>query len=67
MDVGKDSPDLCSEKCPLSFQDANQLMNLKVEEVSNAQEEEVPVPITWPTIEAEHEVSFVCLATAEQM
>jgi hypothetical protein len=32
-------------------------MNVKVEEVSNDQEEEVPVPITWQTIKAEHEVS----------
>jgi hypothetical protein len=35
-------------------------MNVKVEEVSNVLEEEVPVPITWPTIKAEHEVSL-CL------
>jgi hypothetical protein len=32
---------------------------VKVEEVSNVQEEEVPVPITWPTIKTEHEVSCV--------
>jgi hypothetical protein len=57
MDVEKDSPDFCSEICPLSPQDACQLMNVKVEEVSNVQEEEFPVPITWQTIKAEHEVS----------
>jgi hypothetical protein len=59
-DVVKDLPGLCNGKCPSSSEDANQPMSFKVEEVSNVQEEETPVPITWPTIKAEHEVSL-CL------
>jgi hypothetical protein len=34
-------------------------MNVKVEEVWTVQEEEVRMPITWQTIKAEHEVSFM--------
>lgn len=52
-------PGVCSEKCPLSSQDAAQLMNVKVEEVSHVQEEKFPVPIAWQEMKTEHEVSFV--------
>jgi hypothetical protein len=58
MDARKDLPGLSSEICLLSSRDAKQLMSVKVEEVSNEQEEEVPVPITWQTMKVEHEVSF---------
>ncbi|XP_023706923.1 uncharacterized protein LOC111864123 [Cryptotermes secundus] len=37
--------------------DANQAKNVKAEAVSDAEEEEVPVPITFPEIKAEPEVS----------
>jgi hypothetical protein len=56
MDIGKNLPGLCSEIHPPSSRDAKQLMNVK-DEVSNAQEEEIPVPITWQTMKTEHEVS----------
>jgi hypothetical protein len=46
IDIRKDLPGLCSEIRLLSSRDAKQLMNVKVEEVSNEQEEVVPVPIT---------------------
>jgi hypothetical protein len=55
MDTGKDLPCLSNEICPLSPQDADQLMSVKVQEV---QDKEVPVLITWPVIKAEHEVSL---------
>ncbi|XP_023701428.1 uncharacterized protein LOC111861245 [Cryptotermes secundus] len=45
--------------------DANQAMNVKAEAVSDAEEEEDPVPITFPEIKAELEVSCVC--TVRQM
>jgi hypothetical protein len=35
-------------------------MNVKAEEVSDAEEEEDPVPITFPEIKAEPEVSCMC-------
>jgi hypothetical protein len=55
-------PGPCGETYPTS-DDANQTMNIKAEEVSDAEEEEGPVPITFPKIKAEPEVScmFVCL------
>jgi hypothetical protein len=49
--------EVCSEKCPLSPQDAIQLMSVKVEEVSNVQEEKFPVPVTWQEMKTELEVS----------
>jgi hypothetical protein len=35
-------------------------MNVKAEDVSDAEEEEVPVAITFPEIKAEPEVSCMC-------
>jgi hypothetical protein len=37
-----------------------QAMNVKAEEVSDAEEEEVPVGITFPEIKVEPEVSCMC-------
>jgi hypothetical protein len=56
MDLEKGVP------CPygetyLTAHDANQAMNIKVEEVSDVKVEESPVPITFPEIKAEPEVS----------
>ncbi|XP_033607479.1 uncharacterized protein LOC111864806 [Cryptotermes secundus] len=45
--------------------DANQAMDVKAEAVSDAEEEEDPVPITFPEIKAEPEVS--CMCTVRQM
>jgi hypothetical protein len=41
--------------------DANQAMNMKAEEVSDAEKEEDPVPITARKIKAEPEVSCIFL------
>jgi hypothetical protein len=49
-------------RCPVSSQDANQVMIMKVEEVSDMQEDAVPVPIPWHAIKAECEVSRVSLS-----
>jgi hypothetical protein len=57
MTLKKDVPGLYSETCPVSSQDADQVMRMKVEEVSDMQEEDVPVPLTWQAIKAECEVS----------
>ncbi|PNF43647.1 hypothetical protein B7P43_G18413 [Cryptotermes secundus] len=40
-------------------------MNVKAEAVSDAEEEEDPVPLTFPEIKAEPEVS--CMCTVRQM
>jgi hypothetical protein len=39
--------------------DANQTMNIKAEEVSDAKEEEHPVPKTFPQIKVEPEVRYM--------
>jgi hypothetical protein len=39
---------------------SDQSMNVKAEEVSDAEEEGVPAPITFPEIKAEPEVSCMC-------
>jgi pimeloyl-CoA synthetase len=48
------------ETCPTSH-DANQAMNIKMEEVIDAEEEEDPLPITLQEIKAKTEVSFMSL------
>jgi hypothetical protein len=40
-----------------SSHDAHQAINIKVEEVSDVEEEEDPVPISFPGIKTEHAVS----------
>jgi hypothetical protein len=50
----------CGETYPVS-DDADQAMNIKAEEVSDIDEEEDPVPVTFPKIKAEPEVSCMSL------
>jgi hypothetical protein len=50
-----DVRDPCGETNPTS-REASQALNIKVEEVSEAEEEAGPVPITFPKIKAEPEV-----------
>jgi hypothetical protein len=52
--------DPCGEMNPTSG-DASQAINIKVEEVSDAEEEEGPVPISFPKIKAEPEVRCMSL------
>jgi hypothetical protein len=52
--------DPCGEMNPTSG-DASQPMNIKVEEVSDAEEEVGPVPITFPKIKTEPEVRCMSL------
>jgi hypothetical protein len=57
---------LCShsEACQSSSLSGDQTVNIKVEEISDMEDGEDPVPMTFVEIKAEHEVScmsFVCL------
>jgi hypothetical protein len=52
--------DPCCQPNPTSG-DASQAISIKVEEVSDAEEEEGPVPITFPKIKAEPEVRCMSL------
>jgi hypothetical protein len=45
----------------LEFCDTAQAMNIKADEISDVDEEEDPVPITFPKIKAEPEVSCMSL------
>jgi hypothetical protein len=56
MDLQKDMQGSCSETCPVSH-DANQITSIKVENVSDTEEEEDPVPLKYSGIKSEHEVS----------
>jgi hypothetical protein len=60
--VVNDLPGMCREACPVSSQDANQVMIMKMEEVSGMQEEAVLVPIPWHAIKSECEVSCMYLS-----
>jgi hypothetical protein len=60
-DLEKGLSGSCSETCPVSSQDADLDMSMKVEEVSGLQEEDVPVPTIWQAVKAEHEVSCMSL------
>jgi hypothetical protein len=51
----------CSEACLTSCHDGNEVIDIKVEEVVDREEEEDPLLITFPVIKAEHEVSSVYL------
>jgi hypothetical protein len=56
IDLGNAVPGPCAETCTTSH-DATQAMNIKSEEVSDADEEEDPLQITLPEMKAEPEVS----------
>jgi hypothetical protein len=61
MDLERCVPGPHSETYPTSSHDADQAMNIEVEDVSDIQreEEEDPVPISYEAIKAEREVSCV--------
>jgi hypothetical protein len=56
MDLQKDMQGSCSETCPTSH-DADQIISIKVEDVSGTEQVENPVPFGYPGIKAEHDVS----------
>ena len=51
----------CTEACPTSSDDKNQVMCLKVKDSTYAGEEGDPLLITYPAVKHEHEVSCVCI------
>jgi hypothetical protein len=52
---------LCSEMYPASSCDGYHAVTVKAEVFSDAEEEEYPVPITYPGIKAKPEVSCVSI------
>jgi hypothetical protein len=62
MDLQKHVPGPCSETYLKSSLAVNQAMNKKVKDVSDIQEEgEDPVPIPYPAVSTELEVSCMCI------
>jgi hypothetical protein len=53
----EDVPGSCIETWPASSHDAFQAINLKVEELSDVEEVEDPLPMSFPAVKAEHAVS----------
>jgi hypothetical protein len=60
MSVQEVVPGSYSETCLTSHYE-NQVIDIKVEDAADIQEEEDPLLITSPEIKAEHEVSFMSL------
>jgi hypothetical protein len=54
----EDAPGSCTETCPTSSHNIFQTINIKVEEISDVEEEEEedPLPISFPVVETEHKV-----------
>jgi hypothetical protein len=61
FDSQKDAPGLHSEACASSSLDGVQAVYIKVEEFSDVEDREDPLPMTVVGIKAEHEVSFMTL------
>jgi hypothetical protein len=53
----EDVPGSCVQALPTSSYNAFEAINMKVEEVSDVEEEEDPLSITFPGVGAEREVS----------
>jgi hypothetical protein len=62
MDVEQDLPDLSAEACPMSPHNISQLVRVKIEDVSDNEEEAFPVPIPWHAIKTECDVSCMSLS-----
>jgi hypothetical protein len=64
MDLDKNKFGLKRKTGSISSHDADHIVNVKVEEVSDLEEEEVPMPIICQTVKVEHdEVSCICICT----
>jgi hypothetical protein len=62
LDFQKDVPGSHSEACPSLPHSGDQVVDIKVEELSDMEAGENPAPMTCVEIKVEHEVSlFVCV------
>jgi hypothetical protein len=62
MDLQEDVPGVCSKMCPASSHEGNGGIRIKTEAVSDEELKEVPMPISFPGIKTEHEVSFMSVS-----
>jgi hypothetical protein len=64
----EDVPGSCADTCPTSSHDANQTISIKVEVSDVKEEDEDPLAISFPGIEAKHEVScFISSLTVSRV
>jgi len=61
MDILQSEPGPCSGTCPMSSDDGNEGIVIKVEEVSDIKEEENPEPTKSSLIKTEPAVSSLCM------
>lgn len=57
----KMEPGSCSESCVTSFNYESEIVDIKVEGDTHVEVVQKPIPITFPSIKPETEVSFVCV------
>jgi hypothetical protein len=67
LDSQKDVPGLRSEACASSSLDGVQAVNIKVEEFSDIEDREDPVPKTILGIKTEHEVSCMTMSVVRHI
>lgn len=60
MEILKVEPTSCTETHVTFFGDGNEATDVKIEEVTDLQEED-PLLVTLPVVPAEHEVSYIGL------
>jgi hypothetical protein len=63
MDLQEDVRGSFIETCPASSHDASQAINIKLEGVSDIQEEGVPMPIAFQEVKDEWKVSHVSVCS----
>jgi hypothetical protein len=63
FDLLKVVPGSYSETSLTSSHDGNQVINIKVEDFADTQEEEDPLLIKLPVMKSEHEVSYMSVCT----
>jgi hypothetical protein len=61
MDLAKDESGSCSKTCLTSAGDPHEVLNMKVEEGTDVDEEEIPMPVFCEVKVEQDEVSYVFL------
>jgi hypothetical protein len=63
MDILKSEPSSSADACVMSSGDGNQVVDVKVEEVTDMNREEDPEPTTPPLIKTEPAVRYMCVSS----
>jgi len=65
MDLAKGESGCCSKTCLTSAGDADEVLNIKVEEGTDVDEEEIPMPLFCAVKVEQDEVSYVSLCALD--